>query len=420
MEKTGCPRFGQLSNNCHLTSDPNDRCCQKAACTPVGPAQCRNKLAHCENYGQYACNEPYKEWAKENCNQYCGFCGNTGVTTTVSTACVDRLPNCKDYGTDSCIGQYIGWAKFNCPVTCNYCRPSGTGSVGTGTGTIGPGPSGTGTSGTGSGNCKDSISNCKDYTRASCVDPYASWALTHCPHFCGLCDQLTVSGTQGGGFSGTGQGGIGTGTQGGGFSGTGQGGVGTGTQGGGFSGTGTNAGGTGTGTQGGTSGFLVVATIRGSCTAPDRFGRTRAYTIAHAQTAFEDNTTVHSYVRSIPIFPKDVPFRSRQVNVVRSQYATAEDLQPEAAVQELGLKALSPELVARDLGHKVLLPEVVLVLVQVVNIQANLEVVISTTYCIPKDRHSMTDARTYVRAWTQVVDTTRAKTSRDLYMSLLT
>ncbi|XP_021364449.1 uncharacterized protein LOC110457477 [Mizuhopecten yessoensis] len=254
-----CPRYGSLPATCHLTNDPNNRCCQKAECAPTATTQCKDNRADCASFGQYSCHAPYADWARDNCANYCGFCSGSSGTQAPSaaTVCEDKIPNCQDYGTDTCTGQYTGWASFNCPKFCNLCGGSAT-----------PNPVINPTPGTGSGTCSDVLPNCAEFTRDSCSDPYLQWAKTNCPHYCGLCGQTgSGTGTNPGGMSGTGTlpGGTGTGTNPGGISGSGTpappGGTGTGSQGG-FSGTGTMApGGTGTGTQGGFGGTGTMAPV---------------------------------------------------------------------------------------------------------------------------------------------------------------
>ncbi|CAC5419109.1 COL6A [Mytilus coruscus] len=250
-----CPRYGTLPPNCQLVPDVSDKCCQKADCAPTSSGSCSDKIATCNQFGQYACFKPYDGWARDNCAKYCGFCGATGRVTTPapSTTCIDRIPNCKDYTNSVCTGQYVSWAEYNCPKFCNLCGGTGTGTgtggtmtgtgtggTGTGTGTGGTGTgtggtmTGTGTSGgtitgtgTGtSGTCRDALPNCVQFTKSSCQEPYLSWAQKNCAKFCGFC------GTGSGTMTGTGTGGgtmTGTGTNGGVITGTGTGGTGTGT-----------------------------------------------------------------------------------------------------------------------------------------------------------------------------------------------
>lgn len=44
--------------------------------------KCRNKRSDCYEYGKQVCQSPYIPY-KENCEQYCGFCGH-GNKTAVS------------------------------------------------------------------------------------------------------------------------------------------------------------------------------------------------------------------------------------------------------------------------------------------------------------------------------------------------
>lgn len=36
-------------------------------------------MSDCHEYGKQVCQAPYIPWAKENCEQYCEFCGH-GIT----------------------------------------------------------------------------------------------------------------------------------------------------------------------------------------------------------------------------------------------------------------------------------------------------------------------------------------------------
>ena len=85
-----CPRFGTLPSNCHLGSDPNDRCCQKVVCDPTGPAKCADTRADCASFGDYSCHEPYLGWARDNCAQFCGLCGG-GTGTGTGTYCFNHM-----------------------------------------------------------------------------------------------------------------------------------------------------------------------------------------------------------------------------------------------------------------------------------------------------------------------------------------
>ncbi|XP_076113274.1 uncharacterized protein LOC143080959 isoform X2 [Mytilus galloprovincialis] len=77
------------------------------------PSACQNKLNNCNSYGLFVCTQ-YQPWAKDNCQEYCGFC------TTPKPTCVDKLTNCLAYGKSSCT-QYSEWAHQNCQQYCGFC-----------------------------------------------------------------------------------------------------------------------------------------------------------------------------------------------------------------------------------------------------------------------------------------------------------
>ncbi|KAJ8302509.1 hypothetical protein KUTeg_018905 [Tegillarca granosa] len=75
-----CTKYANIPSNCQMVTDPNDQCCKKPVCTPVGPQTCADRLPDCSSYGSYACKAPYDGWAKDNCKKHCGYCGATGGT----------------------------------------------------------------------------------------------------------------------------------------------------------------------------------------------------------------------------------------------------------------------------------------------------------------------------------------------------
>ena len=40
-----------------------------------GTGVCADVLNNCPEYTLSSCQDPYVDWAKKNCAQYCGYCG---------------------------------------------------------------------------------------------------------------------------------------------------------------------------------------------------------------------------------------------------------------------------------------------------------------------------------------------------------
>jgi len=114
--------------------------------TTVAPADCSDKLPNCADYGRDGCTGVYESWARYNCPKFCGICGGSGPVTTPSSIivvggstasntggsgnCQDKLSTCSQYGPESCNEPYRQWAIDNCPQHCNLCDQVGqTGGV---------------------------------------------------------------------------------------------------------------------------------------------------------------------------------------------------------------------------------------------------------------------------------------------------
>lgn len=41
--------------------------------------QCVDKLTNCNEFGAYACKQPYLAWAQDKCPRYCNFCSKFDV-----------------------------------------------------------------------------------------------------------------------------------------------------------------------------------------------------------------------------------------------------------------------------------------------------------------------------------------------------
>lgn len=84
-----CPTYTSLPAECRMVTLPG-QCCQEARCTsttvtsnptpyihntpaPV-PTGCVDAISNCNAYGKSSCQDPYVEWAMQNCRAYCGFC----------------------------------------------------------------------------------------------------------------------------------------------------------------------------------------------------------------------------------------------------------------------------------------------------------------------------------------------------------
>ncbi|KAH3775136.1 hypothetical protein DPMN_176533 [Dreissena polymorpha] len=194
--------LSEVSRLCTFIQDPADACCQTLKCDPSAQfGTCRDALSNCASYGTYICGAQYKDWATQNCPQYCGYCGNNtnplAVTAAPDGTCKDNIPNCVEYDRSVCSdAMYQSWALANCRKTCNLCSSTG---AGTNTGTMGGGGTGTGSGGTimtgGSGTCQDKLTNCQEYTQAACTGLYVDWARENCARFCNLCG--SGSGTSG-------------------------------------------------------------------------------------------------------------------------------------------------------------------------------------------------------------------------------
>ena len=73
-----CRRIAAVPNGCTFIQDPADACCQTLKCDPSAQfGTCRDALSNCASYGTYICGAQYKDWATQNCPQYCGYCGNS-------------------------------------------------------------------------------------------------------------------------------------------------------------------------------------------------------------------------------------------------------------------------------------------------------------------------------------------------------
>jgi len=117
--------------------------------TTQAPANCNDILPNCADYGTDGCVGTYESWARYNCPKTCNYCGGNGPATQSSGAivvtgqpgvnmgtgaCVDKLSTCSQYGPESCNDPYRNWAIDNCPAHCNLCSLVGTNQIVTGSG----------------------------------------------------------------------------------------------------------------------------------------------------------------------------------------------------------------------------------------------------------------------------------------------
>lgn len=154
---------------------------------PTTAVVCRNKIGNCADYGSrdYACHE-YEAWARNHCNQYCGFCVSVHIPTThgpTTSVCADKISQCSNYGDPiyACKGQFEDWAKENCAKYCGYCRSLAMPT------TALPMP-------TTQGVCKDKLSNCRQFGDKvyACSGQYEEWSKINCAQYCGFCHAMVT------------------------------------------------------------------------------------------------------------------------------------------------------------------------------------------------------------------------------------
>ncbi|XP_071097779.1 A disintegrin and metalloproteinase with thrombospondin motifs 16-like [Haliotis cracherodii] len=148
--------------------------------TPVSDPNCKDARGDCEGYGKGTCTQ-YPDWAKENCQKFCGLCTAAG-----DPECQDKKADCAGYGTGAC-AQYPDWAASNCKRFCNLCDAS-AGSKGEAAGdatTQAVTAAKTSSADSSTTSCVD-LANCAGYGADVCTK-YGDWAKTNCKKFCGIC-----------------------------------------------------------------------------------------------------------------------------------------------------------------------------------------------------------------------------------------
>ncbi|XP_067660632.1 A disintegrin and metalloproteinase with thrombospondin motifs 15-like [Haliotis asinina] len=127
---------------------------------------CMDVLSNCLQYSESDCRQ-FPDWARQNCQRRCNYCGETDIQTTTSTTsddsdCSDVNTQCVEY-PDSVCKEYEVWARINCRRRCHYCEQV----IATAT-------------------CMDASRDCRDYDHSVCVH-YRDWAEVNCRKFCHIC-----------------------------------------------------------------------------------------------------------------------------------------------------------------------------------------------------------------------------------------
>ncbi|XP_067657919.1 uncharacterized protein ZK673.1-like [Haliotis asinina] len=138
---------------------------------------CVDKLPDCHMYDASSCHGIYEPWARDNCNNTCGYCHGM---PTPAPACRNKIPNCDDYDHDSTCGdpQYKYWVEDHCRLYCRKCTREQLDAIDHPRGT--PGPQRT--------SCRDLAPDCAASGKSMCTDPTQSLrAQVTCKKYCGYC-----------------------------------------------------------------------------------------------------------------------------------------------------------------------------------------------------------------------------------------
>lgn len=176
---------------------------------------CTNFLDNCFYYGFFVCHDSrYRQWAKENCQLFCGYCGDTGFYGKCRYKGVtyqqgEKWTDGCDYDCE-CLDGHTG--KYSCTNRCriyfglpdhcfliqksNECCKKPQCSINQHTQSIASSFTGSGSiSGHGTGKsgeatlppCVDNVTNCNRYENDLCTT-YMLWSVDNCRQYCNLCN----------------------------------------------------------------------------------------------------------------------------------------------------------------------------------------------------------------------------------------
>ncbi|KAK7115067.1 hypothetical protein V1264_001009 [Littorina saxatilis] len=140
-----CPTYGALPSNCRLERKLGG-CCSTPVCEfntqsgsftgtgqtsgngavsrPTNPPPCVDKLTNCDQYTDSACEEPFRQWAADNCRAFCGLCGNGQVVPSASDRCAYRGKQYKQSETwrdgcdQECVCEQAVYGYYRCYSLC--------------------------------------------------------------------------------------------------------------------------------------------------------------------------------------------------------------------------------------------------------------------------------------------------------------